>query len=226
MSVKQTLNLLIKSIKDHKTTATFACGGAIPIISNPEDGIKDEGKWIERYGYSNYVAHEYGPDPFTLDPVVLHWDSAESEDLSNLNLPLSNAFKLTLPIQPTGKSLLDQLIKDCQPATFGRKGKAVLDETYRKAQKLDASQFTTNFNPYECGIIDTIGQLLLPSVVATQGLQLRGIRAELYKLNVTFSGGSLSLSMANQWRRSTRAHQESFTRMSTPPVRKHSLRPS
>lgn len=53
------------------------------------------------------------------------------------------------------------------------------DETYRRATKLDTTEFCTDFNPYEHGIIDIIAQLLLPPVRT----DFSGIRAELYKLN-------------------------------------------
>lgn len=75
-----------------------------------------------------------------------------------------------------------KLVQDCQPATFGYQGSDVLDETYRKAGKLDRSAFSIDFCPYEHGIIDTIAQVLLPNAGGTIGT--RGVKAELYKLNV------------------------------------------
>ncbi|OCL13928.1 hypothetical protein AOQ84DRAFT_429161 [Glonium stellatum] len=89
--------------------------------------------------------------------------------------------------RPNTSGNLEQLIKDCQPATFGFKGKDVYDESYRKASKLDASAFCSSFNPYELGIIDTIAQVLLPSI--KEAKNMRGVRAELYKLNI-YSGPS------------------------------------
>lgn len=56
------------------------------------------------------------------------------------------------------------LVRTCEPATFGLGGIDVLDETYRKATKLDPSEFCTNFCSYELGVIDIISQLLMPSV--------------------------------------------------------------
>lgn len=57
---------------------------------------------------------------------------------------------------------LDELVKTCQPAPFGRGSETVLDEKNRKAGKLDRSEFATNFCPYETGIIDIVAQLLVP----------------------------------------------------------------
>jgi len=71
-------------------------------------------------------------------------------------------------------------------------GKDVLDETICKAGKLEAHQFSTNFNQYDCGIVDTIAQELLPRIVRAgkQSAVVRwGVVAELYKLNV-YSGPS------------------------------------
>lgn len=80
---------------------------------------------------------------------------------------------------------LTKLVRDCQPASFGYKGKDVLDESYRKATKLDRSAFAVDFCPYELGIIDTIAQVLLPNAGGNNGTH--GVRAELYKLNVGHS---------------------------------------
>jgi len=75
---------------------------------------------------------------------------------------------------------LARLLSDCQPASFGFNGEDVHDESYRRATKLDRSAFSIDFCPYELGIIDAIAQLLLPGT--EHGT--KGVRAELYKLNV------------------------------------------
>lgn len=85
--------------------------------------------------------------------------------------------------------MLSALVDACQPATFGFGGKDVLDESYRKATKLDASAFSTNFHPHDCGILGSVQQILLPSMVAggqNIGVGPQGARAELYNLNVRF----------------------------------------
>ncbi len=86
------------------------------------------------------------------------------------------------------ESDIDYLLQHALPATFGRDGKDVYDESYRKELQLDASAFCSTFNPYELGIVDQIAQLLLPSTVNSP--THRAVRAELYKLNV---GGWLLL---------------------------------
>ncbi len=104
--------------------------------------------------------------------------------------------KITLPIESRtrGTAAIEELLKTCTPATFGKKGKEVLDASYRKAIKLDSDQFSTTFNPYEVGIIDAISQSLLPGIARpfSQGAsqyeeqyeEHLGVIAELYKLNV------------------------------------------
>ncbi|KAL7775698.1 hypothetical protein CFE70_009542 [Pyrenophora teres f. teres 0-1] len=82
--------------------------------------------------------------------------------------------KLILP------SSLEKLLKGTTPATFRFQGKDVIDKSYRKASKLDATQFSTDFCPYEVGIVDVVAQALLPKWPG----DFQGIRAQLYKLNV------------------------------------------
>ncbi len=81
-----------------------------------------------------------------------------------------------------GEAELAALQQDCQPASFGYQGKDVHDETYRKASKMDRSAFSSDFCPYELGIVNTIAQVLLPE--KSEGFRTSGVRAELYKLNV------------------------------------------
>lgn len=89
----------------------------------------------------------------------------------------------------TVKSLVDfsqedeQQIRDlteaCSPASFGRNKEDVLDESYRKAGKLDDSFFATNFSPESSGIIDLVRSELISGSDGN-----KSIRCEMYKLNV------------------------------------------
>ncbi|KAF8834700.1 hypothetical protein BDN67DRAFT_1072631 [Paxillus ammoniavirescens] len=78
---------------------------------------------------------------------------------------------------------LDALTKACQPAMFGRNEEDVFDESYRKAWKMDESDFMTNFNPQKAGLVDTIRSELLG-----RADEKRPINLELYKLNVYGKG--------------------------------------
>ena len=48
---------------------------------------------------------------------------------------------------------LDQLTAACEPATFGRGNEDAHDETYRKAGKMDASNFSVKPDPIGSGLI-------------------------------------------------------------------------
>jgi hypothetical protein len=111
-----------------------------------------------------------------MDPFALRWDPRSStQGVSKLQFPLD-------PHDEIDNLALEALVKDCQPASFGYKGDDILDETYRKAAKLDRSEFSVDFCPYEAGIIDTVAQLLMPN--SGTGATTSGVCAELYKLNV------------------------------------------
>ena len=75
---------------------------------------------------------------------------------------------------------LQHLAETCQPATFGVDHKDVMDETYRKAGKLDTEDFLVGFEVLRSGILDVVhSELAIDRLVKEDA-----IRAELYKLNV------------------------------------------
>ncbi|KAK5062691.1 hypothetical protein LTR84_004765 [Exophiala bonariae] len=116
--------------------------------------------------------------PSERDGIMIRWDSGEGQG-RNVSLPMGN--------DPISQAAFQKLMEDCQPATFGRGGEDVLDETYRKAGKMNTTQFCTDFSLAEHGVIDTIVQALLQE--GAHGGKYNGVRAELYKLNV-YSGPS------------------------------------
>jgi len=181
------LKQLSQSIDEHAAAATFAVGGAIPILDSAAGANGDEKpkkrqprkpaapppkKIAADQVASASTTEQSKPNIHTSPPVILRWDSSNN-----------SKSKLVFPLEPNTSGNLEQLVKDCQPATFGFKGKDIYDETYRKASKLDASEFSSTLNTYELGIIDAIAQVLLPSVKDVNNM--RGVRAELYKLNVS-----------------------------------------
>lgn len=114
-------------------------------------------------------------DILSSTPITIRWDSPQGNEAISVA-------KITFPITDSGgEASLAKLAQDCQPASFGYKGKDVLDETYRMATKMDCSAFSSDFCPYELGIIDTIAQVLLPNT--KKRILTNGVRAELYKLN-------------------------------------------
>ena len=201
------LEQLSQSIDEHAASATFAVGGAIPILDSADRNgqeIPIQQQQQKQQKHNAPSSPSEGPSPIpmlgaaeslnspidqvapasateqskpnihTSSPVILRWDSHNDSNLTS---------KLVFPLEPNTSGNLEQLVKDCQPATFGYKGKDIYDETYRKASKLEASAFSSTLNPYELGIIDAIAQVLLPSVKDANNM--RGVRAELYKLNVS-----------------------------------------
>lgn len=111
------------------------------------------------------------------NPITLRWDPPDA------TTPALRC-KLNLPLESSTSENLARLLSDMAPATFGRGGEHVFDESYRKAMKLDPSQFSVDFCPYECDIVEAIAQVLLPTL-PVDARNLRGVRAELYKLNVS-----------------------------------------
>ncbi|KAF9872478.1 oxidoreductase [Colletotrichum karsti] len=167
MPRKNTLKVLGNAISRSISAAnlpigTFAVGGEVPIEPVNADSKAKDQKTSTR-------------------PIVIRWD-APSTSVSHS--PTRVSFPVTSDSDAKG---LEQLFKDSQPATFGKGGEHVFDESYRKAQKLAAEEFCTNFCPYETGIIDTVCQILLPSVRTAE--DSRAIRAELYNMNI-YSGPS------------------------------------
>jgi hypothetical protein len=155
---------LQESVENETVACTFACGGNIPIVSSLPDAVEDaDGEKLRARSCL---------------PIDLRWDSSDETALSSQT-------KVTFPLEPSTEKNLVQLIKDMAPATFGLGSEHVYDESYRKATKLDQTGFSSSFSPYELGIVDTIAQTLLPSLRHSK--QTRSVKAELYKLNVSFT---------------------------------------
>lgn len=74
---------------------------------------------------------------------------------------------------------LDLLAAACDPATFGRGKEDVYDESYRKAVKMDASNFSVQLDLVGSGLTRTIEDQLLQCETGNMR-----IKAELYKLNI------------------------------------------
>jgi hypothetical protein len=83
---------------------------------------------------------------------------------------------------------LEQLTQACEPASFGVKQENVLDETYRRAGKMDSECFSSMLNPYHTDLIKIVRGYLLEGLESKQG-----IKAELYKLNIYSKYSSRSL---------------------------------
>ena len=74
---------------------------------------------------------------------------------------------------------LDALEAACEAATFGRNQETVLDESYRKAGKMDVDRFSLAFDAERSGLVDAVKTGILKGEE-----EEKKVRAELYKLNV------------------------------------------
>lgn len=185
------LDFLGASISDQKSIATFACGGSIPITTAREPpSLSDAAP--------------------SSQPVTLRWDSSTSDAVS----------KVIFPVDDVNEQSFERLLNDCAPATFGYGGKDVLDESYRRAIKLDPLAFSSDLNVYDLGIVDVIAQILLPS--AHDAEHLRGVRAELYKLNVGRFGSVLPECPSAESSRSTQDPPAGSGRTSILHAQRHS----
>jgi hypothetical protein len=164
------INQLTDAMSSYEETAIFSCGGYIGIDSQ------------DTTQYGDFTSARR---PITSPAIDIRWDASDGKA----------SRKLTFPVRNGKEEVLEQLVEDCMPATFGFDGKDVLDETIRKAGKLEAREFSTSFNPYDFGIVHAIDQALFPRIVRPefQGMAPPGghcgVVAELYKLNV-YSGPS------------------------------------
>ncbi|KAJ7659242.1 hypothetical protein DFH06DRAFT_1406329 [Mycena polygramma] len=76
---------------------------------------------------------------------------------------------------------LKELADACQKATFGVNQTDTLDETYRKAGKLDLDKFATRLDVSASGLLEAI----TPDIMQGQTVDAdKYVRADIYKLNV------------------------------------------
>jgi hypothetical protein len=143
MSEQQLLTAFSSPLGEADSKSTFACGGHIPVILEPTNASGDAKSGIESQVFDQIIMTK---------PVTIRYGAP------------GQGQTLRLPTDTTKDTAFFNLISTCEPATFGREGRDVYDEQYRKATKLDTSDFCTGFCPYETGIIDVVSQLLMPSI--------------------------------------------------------------
>jgi hypothetical protein len=159
---------LSQLITEEQAKTSFACGGAIPVTADEDTaGVS----WVTTPGQT-----------ISSRPINVFWSPKGKGDINKVLLPGnddgSNA--------GTKNSGVEKLAADCSPASFGIGGQDVLDESYRRAGKLDLNEFATSFHPADFGLAQNIEQFLLPTIMSDEdnSLQLRSLVADLYKLNV------------------------------------------
>lgn len=152
---------LAAAVEGKAAITTFACGGSVPV---PDSSPNDP------------QASEQLPIP----PISLRWCSETSPNSAKVTFPFSEDDQSSL-------AGLQKQLSDRHPAAFGFSGHDVLDESYRKASKLDTSTFSTNFHSHESEIVDAVQHVLFPSTIKGGqriGIGPQIIRVELYKLSV------------------------------------------
>lgn len=185
---------LEESIRSEKASASFACGGTIPVrnIDESQDvgALKSSG------------------------PINVFWKLKSGAQ--KLTLPLGSC--VDGDVEDGSNTRLRQLVADCEPAGFGRGQEDVMDLEYRRAGKLETHQFATSFHPADFGIVERVEQVLLPTLnqpkepkepsessesrksgksskssepndakeASGNVLQMRRMEIELYKLNVSY----------------------------------------
>lgn len=134
------INQLTDAVSGHQATAYFSYSGSVDV---GDDILGSTTR------YRDFISTKKTINSL---PVIIHWDTP-SDDVSR---------KITFLMRGGKEKVLQQLVEDCQPATFGFGGKDVLDEKIRKAGKLETRQFSTNFNPYDSGIVDAVASWSFP----------------------------------------------------------------
>ncbi|KAG7090316.1 hypothetical protein E1B28_011913 [Marasmius oreades] len=119
-------------------------------------------------------------DPWTSGTIQVPLDSLDIFYLHKSDPPQSHHIKLTATASDED---LDKLTASCDRATFGREKEDVLDESYRKAGKLDLNYFTSKLDSRVIELIPKITPHLLKGEDSG-----RDVEAELYKLNVYDKG--------------------------------------
>ncbi|KZV83282.1 hypothetical protein EXIGLDRAFT_843083 [Exidia glandulosa HHB12029] len=120
-----------------------------------------------------------------VDPKPFYGEGVHEFPAHQLFLFASRQTPVCVNLSKDGASAdeLEKLASVCQAATFGRNQVDVLDESYRKAGKLDSDDFALNLDIVSSGFLDKVHDALF----GWEG-RSREIQAELYKLNVYRTG--------------------------------------
>jgi len=153
-----------------KRQASFACGGSIP-IRDPDVISRARAR------------RRPLPDAVSSEPITLRWDSAAR------NVP-SHHTTLVFPLEDETEDNLAQLLSDMADGSAGEE-RDIFQQTSGRTLNLDPAAFSTTFDPYRLGIVDTIAQVLLPTAAGgvpdrDQHHHRQVVRADLSGLSVSF----------------------------------------
>jgi hypothetical protein len=173
VTAEQLVTSLDEALSHYEASSSFCCGGSINRLYG-----------LYMSAGTHYGAFTSKKEAVKCAPITIRWDGKGGATKKT-------TFD-TAPAYRNRESTLESLVQDCAPASFGLDGKDVFDEAVRKARTLEAYSFSTNFNPYDYGIVDALAQELLPGIMRAGKQPVVdhwGVVAELYKLNV-YSGPS------------------------------------
>ncbi len=157
----------------YQSTGNFSCDGALNI--RPQ---------------SSYGDITSAKEPITCPRPVIFWRKGNESKHTTIDCLWTTT--------RNWENSLEELVRDCSPATFGCDGENIFDEKIRKAGVLGSANFSTNFNPYDFGIMDAVAQKLLPGIARAGNqppVERWGVVAELYKLNVYSAPSGMSSRM-------------------------------
>ena len=159
----------------YQATANYCLAGSITIKESREN------------------CYNLSKEPITAPPVIVRYDTLNGKGgMAKVEFPVAKSQGMgDEEGEERGDEGVEDLLQACDPATFGCEGE---DVSYRKAGKLDRSQFAVDFHPHDYGIVDAVAQTLLPSFGAMKldgenvSQEHWGVVAELYKLIVRCIG--------------------------------------
>ncbi|KAH8768370.1 hypothetical protein F5883DRAFT_554459 [Diaporthe sp. PMI_573] len=166
-SGERLLAQLDDALTRYESAQCFSCGGSLPVSPTSD--------------YGDFTSEK---KPVTCPRPVIFWRNGRVSKYTTIDC--------TWTATRDWENSLEELVQDCSPATFGCDDKNVFDEKIRKAGAIGAHSVSTNFNPYDFGIIDAVTRELLPGIVRAgkePAVERWGIIAELYQLNI-YSGPS------------------------------------
>lgn len=172
------------SIIGERASASFVCGGTIP-IKNDTGNVSPSPSQQSSPDEKPLSNDQPIRDTKAASPVHIFWAKEDDTAARKLILPVNS-----IPITDSSTERLTQLVSDCEPASFGRGTQDIIDPEYRRAGKLDKNRYATNFYLSDYGIIENVERVLLPRFISEAdkvGLSSRKLSAEMYKLNI-YSG--------------------------------------
>ncbi|KAJ6568120.1 hypothetical protein B0H10DRAFT_1965111 [Mycena sp. CBHHK59/15] len=142
--------------------------GLIPLDPTTATGIEDRLK-ILRSSLKVQVPYTSGVLPVKAEDLVVYYDTDDEKNARQIDF---------------GSATVEDLVAltaACQQATFGVNQEDVLDESYRKAGKMDPTKFAARLDVVASGLIDAIS----PDILEGQNAEgEKVLKAEMYKLNV------------------------------------------